>query len=153
MKYSQAEFGRVFVLRLEDGDVLHQCVEDLARKEGVKAAAVLLVGGADKGSKLIVGPREGRKTPVRPMEYILKDVHEVAGVGTIFPNERQKPVLHMHAACGRKGNTRTGCVRSGVKIWHIGEVVIFEIINSTAVRKKEDPTGFELLDPGPQQVL
>ena len=36
MKYSEAKFGRVFVLRLEDGDVLHESIEAFAVKEGVK---------------------------------------------------------------------------------------------------------------------
>lgn len=150
MKYSEAKFGRVFVLRLEDGDVLHESIEAFAVKEGVKAAGVLLVGGADEGSRIIVGPEEGRGAIIEPMEYILGGVHETAGVGTIFPGKDNKPVLHMHASFGRCGETRTGCVRSGVKIWHIGEVIIFEISNSKAIRKKDKITGFELLDPLPE---
>ena len=32
MKYSQASLGRVFVVRLEDGDIVHECLERLARE-------------------------------------------------------------------------------------------------------------------------
>ena len=35
MKYSQAEQGRTFVIRLEDGDVLHEKIEQFARKQFV----------------------------------------------------------------------------------------------------------------------
>ena len=40
----------------------------------------------------------------------------------------------MHAAGGRETSTVTGCVRNGVKTWHILEIILFELIDSTAVR-------------------
>ncbi|MEJ2665270.1 MAG: DUF296 domain-containing protein, partial [Spirochaetia bacterium] len=60
MRYSQAKQGRVFIIRLEDGDILHESIERLARDEGITAAALIAVGGADKDSALIVGPQHGR---------------------------------------------------------------------------------------------
>ena len=48
MKYSQAKQGRVFVIRLEDGDVVHEEIEKFAREKGIKAAALIIIGGADK---------------------------------------------------------------------------------------------------------
>jgi predicted DNA-binding protein with PD1-like motif len=33
MKYSEAKPGRIFVLRLEDGDILHESVETFAREQ------------------------------------------------------------------------------------------------------------------------
>jgi predicted DNA-binding protein with PD1-like motif len=83
---------------------------------------------------------------IDPMELVLDNVHEFAGVGTIFPDESGRPVLHMHAACGRGDQTRTGCVRAGVDIWHIGEVVIMELTGNEMARKKDPVTGFDLLD-------
>jgi len=145
MKYTQANMGRILVVRLEDKDVLHVCIEELAKKENIKRAAVLAIGGADKGSKLVVGPKEGRAEKIEPMVKILEGVHEIAAVGTIFPNEAGGPKLHMHASCGREDNTITGCVRTGVDIWHIGEVIIFELVGNNASRKMDGDTGFELL--------
>jgi predicted DNA-binding protein with PD1-like motif len=147
MRYSQAKQGRIFILRLEDGDVLHEALEKFAREHSVKAAALIIIGGADKGSKLVVGPREGRSTPVVPMERVLDNVHEVAGTGTIFPDETGDPVLHMHMACGRESATVTGCVRRGVKVWHVMEVVLIELVDTGAVRVLDDETGFKLLRP------
>ena len=114
MKYSSAKIGRTFVIRLEQGDVLHEAIEQLAREEGVSAGTLIIVGGAEDGSRLVVGPRDGEARPVDPMTTALAGVHEVAGVGTIFPNEAGEPVLHMHMACGRGDATTTGCVRAGV---------------------------------------
>lgn len=145
MKYSQANMGRILVVRLEDKDVLHVCIEELAKKENIQRAAVLAIGGADEGSKLVVGPKEGRAEKIEPMVKVLEGVHEIAAVGTIFPNEEGKPKLHMHASCGRSDTTTTGCVREGVDIWHIGEVIIFELTGNDASRKLDSETGFELL--------
>ena len=147
MKYSQAKQGRIFIIRLEDGDVIHEEIEKFARGKCIKAAALIIIGGADKGSKLVVGPKHSRGEPVEPMEHILDDAYEVAGTGTIFPDEQNNPVLHMHIACGRKKATITGCVRKGVKTWHILEVILFELTDTAARRVTEPKTGFKLLEP------
>ena len=147
MKYSQAEQGRVFVIRLEDGDIVHEEIERFAREKSISAAALIVIGGADTGSTLVVGPEHGRAEPVVPMEHVLDNVHEIAGTGTIFPNEQGEPVLHMHAACGRDTSTITGCVRKGVRTWHILEVVLFELVGSAAIRRLDAATGFALLEP------
>lgn len=147
MRYTQAKQGRIFVIRLEDGDIVHEKIEKFSREESIKAAALIILGGADKDSKLIVGPEHGRREPIIPMEHVLDSVHEIAGTGTIFPDEKGKPILHMHIACGRKISSVTGCVRKGVKVWHVMEVILFELVDTTAVRAFEPTTGFELLRP------
>ncbi|MGD0661548.1 MAG: PPC domain-containing DNA-binding protein [Syntrophorhabdales bacterium] len=147
MRYSEARQGRVFVIRLEDGDVLHESIEAFAREHGIQAAGLIALGGADSASRLVVGPEEGRSSPIIPMEQALRDVHEVAGVGTLFPNAEGQPVLHMHVAAGRGGKAITGCVRMGVRIWHVLEVVLWELTGTKAVRVLDPETGFELLKP------
>ncbi len=147
MKYSQGKLGRVFVVQLEHGEIIHERIEEFAEDRRVISAAVWAVGAADTGSKLVVGPHDPGSTPVKPIETLLTGVHEVAGVGTIFPNEQGRPVLHMHATCGRKEEARTGCIRRGVKVWKMLEVVIFEM-NEVQARREIDPvTGFEMLNP------
>jgi predicted DNA-binding protein with PD1-like motif len=147
MKFSEAKQGRVFILRLEDGEVLHEVVERFAREKGIGAAAVIAMGGADAGSKIVVGPAEGRSRPIKPLEFSLPDVYETSGTGTIFPDQDGKPVLHMHASFGRNEVAHTGCVRAGVKVWHVLEVIILELVNTSAKRLPDPETGFELLIP------
>ena len=147
MKYSQAKQGRIFVIRLEDGDVVHEEIERLAREQRIEAAALIIIGGADEASKLVVGPEQGRTSPVVPMQHILENVHEIAGTGTIFPDDEGNPMLHMHMACGRNASTVTGCIRDGVKVWHVMEVILFELIDTGATRVFESQTGFKLLNP------
>ncbi len=148
MKYTEAKFGRVFVIRLEDGDIVHDAIEGLAVENNVSAGALVILGGADKGSRFVVGPEDGRSEVITPMTKLIENVNEVAGVGTIFPDENNKPVLHMHMACGREDETITGCVRTGVKVWHIMEAVLFELTDVSAIRKFDSVTGFALLSPG-----
>jgi len=147
MKYAEAKQGRIFVIRLEDGDILHECIESLAREKDIRAAALIAVGGADAGSRLIVGPEEGRATEIRPQELVLDEVHEVAGTGTLFPDEDGHPMIHMHLAAGRGDKTVTGCVREGVKVWHVLEVILIELLDTDAARKLDPKTGFKLLEP------
>ena len=147
MKYSQARQGRVFILRLEDGEIVHQVIERFAADQGIKAAALIILGGADDGSRLVVGPQEDRGLPLNPMQHALENAHEVTGTGTIFPDAQGRPLLHMHMACGRKGTTVTGCIREGVKVWHIMEVILFELLDSTAKRVVEAPLDLKFLQP------
>ncbi len=148
MKFTEAKTGRVFVIRLEDGEILHEVVEKFAKIKKIKAASLIAVGGADKSSRLVVGPEKGRSLPVTPMETLLSNVHEIAGVGTIFPNSKGEAILHMHISCGRERKSVTGCVRRGVKVWHVMEIILYELKNCKARRILEKNTGFELLNPG-----
>jgi len=106
MQYSQAQRGRTFVLRLEDGETVHEEIERFAREQGITAAALIIIGGAAGESRLIVGPERGDARPVIPATHILGDVHEVAGTGTLFPDDEGAPAVHLHMACGR-GITRS----------------------------------------------
>jgi predicted DNA-binding protein with PD1-like motif len=147
MRYSTARMGRIFVIRLDDGEVLHETIERFAQEQGIRAAALIIVGGADEGSKLVVGPEEGRAEPVNPLTRVLDGVHEITGTGTLFPDEEGQAVLHLHIASGRGESTVTGCVRTGVKIWHIGEVILFELTDTPAIRKVDPGLGVKLLCP------
>jgi predicted DNA-binding protein with PD1-like motif len=147
MRYSEAKTGRVFIVRLEDGDILHEEIEQLAVKENIKAAAVTIVGGIDQGSKLIIGPEDGRADNIKPMEAIVDNVYEAAGTGTLFPDEDGNPILHLHLAAARGDKVIGGCVRSGVKTWQVLEVIVMELTDSSALRKFDPITGFKLLHP------
>ena len=147
MKYSEAKKGRVFILRLEDGEIIHKELELFAEKFNIKTASVSIVGGINTDSILVVGPEKSRDTTIVPMEHVLNEAYECTGTGTIFPNSSGKPILHLHLAAGRKTNTITGCVRRGVKVWLVLEVIIYELTDTNAMRILDSNTGFELLVP------
>jgi predicted DNA-binding protein with PD1-like motif len=149
MEYTQAEKGRNFILRLRDGEILHEVIENFARTQGITHGKVSIVGGIDKGSVLIVGPEDGRAEKILPMRHEIDNVCEATGTGTLIPDEDGNPVLHMHISAGRKDKTITGCIRQGVRVWLIMEVVIEEFTNCTALRVKDPESGFKLLSPEP----
>ena len=147
MKYSEARQGRVIVLRLEDGEIVHEVIEQFAKDHDIRAASLVIVGGADDGSRLVVGPKEDRGLPLNPMKLQLEHAHEITGTGTLFRDDQDIPLLHMHMSCGRKDQSITGCIREGVKVWHVMEVVLFELLNCSAQRLIEEPLGLKLLSP------
>ena len=148
MQYSEAKPGRIFVIRLEDGDVLHEQIERFARDQSIRSAALILVGAANEGSKLVVGPRRPDQSPITTMVHSLVGVHEIAGTGTIFwDHETGGPTAHIHIACGRDAATITGCVRRGVEAWQTIEIVLFELIDSPATRILDPTLGFQVLKP------
>lgn len=146
MNYTEANLGRIFILRLHNDELLHEVIEKFAAQKQIKSGFCFFLGGAQDKSKVVVGPKDGNAMPPQPMITLLKGVHEGCGVGTIFTNDEGKPKLHMHASFGRNDNTITGCVRMGVDIWQIGEVVILELAGSSAKRVKNKETGFEFLE-------
>jgi predicted DNA-binding protein with PD1-like motif len=147
MRHSEGRVGRVFVIRLEDGEIVPDAIEGFAVEHGVKVAHAIIVGGIGSG-EVVVGPRDSDSRPPDPMLLPLDGTHEVAGVGVLAPDEEGRPVLHMHAALGRSGRTTTGCLREGVKTWVMCEVILYEIIDAEAVRRKDPDTGFIALEPG-----
>jgi predicted DNA-binding protein with PD1-like motif len=146
MQFTEAKLGRVFVLRLHDGDRLPDVLESFAAEKNVSTALCFFLGGAKENSRVVVGPKNGYALPPEPMVTLLDGVHEACGVGTIFADEEGKPKLHMHTSFGRNENTVTGCIRMGVDVWQIGEVVMLELACEKACRVKNKETGFEFLE-------
>jgi uncharacterized protein len=146
MDYTEAKLARTFILRLHNNERLHEVIEKFATEKQVQSALCFFLGGAQDQSKVVVGPKDGNAMPPQPMITLLKGVHEGCGVGTIFTDEENKPKLHMHASFGRNDSAVTGCVRMGVDVWQIGEVVILELAGGTAKREKNKETGFEFLE-------
>lgn len=146
MKFTEASIGRIFILRLEKGDIIPKTIEDFAHEKNIEAASVFFIGGADKESKVVVGPDDGSAIKPVPVILPLPRVSESLGVGTIFKNEEGALKLHMHSAFGHGKDTIAGCTRQGVDIWLYGEVLIMELINCSAKRKIDPQTGFELLE-------
>jgi predicted DNA-binding protein with PD1-like motif len=146
LDFTEAQLGRVFVLRLHQNETLHQVIEKFAAEKQVASALCFFLGGAEDKSKVVVGPKDGNAMPPQPMITLLRGVHEGCGVGTIFTNEAGLPKLHMHASFGRNDNTVTGCVRMGIAVWQIGEVVILELTGGSAKRAQNKETGFEFLE-------
>jgi uncharacterized protein len=146
MKAAEGKIGRVFVIRLEDGDVVPRCIEEFAAQNNISVGYAVIIGGIG-GGEVVVGPRRSEQMPPDPMLLPIDGAHEVVGLGVLAPGADGKPVLHMHAALGRSGKTTTGCLRYGVNTWLLGEVVLYEITGTQAMRIRDEKSGFALLEP------
>jgi len=144
MKATEGKLGRIFVIRLEDGDALPESIERFAEEKKISVGQVILIGGIGDG-QVVVGPRKSNEMPPEPMLVPVDGVHEVVGVGVIAPDRKGKPNLHIHASLGRAGKTTTGCLRPGVNTWLVGEVIIFEILGAKAARLPDKKAMFDLL--------
>ena len=144
MKATQGKVGRVFVLRLEDGDVVPECIERFAAEECIHVGQVLLLGAFGEGA-VVAGPRTTKKSPVEPLLLPVDGVHETLGVGFIAPDEKGTPRLHIHGALGRAGNTLTGCLRNGVTAWLVAEAVVTELLVDNVSRGPDAASGISLL--------
>ncbi len=145
MKYAEAKTGRVFVLRLEHGDVIHKTIEDFAETHDIQAATLTAVGAVDVGSRLLVGPEDGDAASIDFIVNQTGAVKEATGTGTLFPDKTGKPVLHMHLACGRSEMAQVGDVRPGVRVWRIMEVIIRELAGVSGLRRNK-MMGLSLLE-------
>ncbi len=141
----EGRVGRVFVLRLEDGDTLPESIEAFAAEKKVRCGLCALLGGVG-GGKLVAGPEDGNARTIVPMLQDIAAVYEAAAVGTLFPNEAGEPKLHMHAALGRGDAPLAGCVRKGVDVWKLAEVVVIELLDTGMVRTIDPAFGFEILN-------
>jgi predicted DNA-binding protein with PD1-like motif len=151
MEYTEAKQGRIFILRLHQNEILHETIEKFAKEKQINSAICFFLGGSDDLSKVVVGPKDGKAMPPQANITILQGVHESVGIGTIFTDEEGKPKLHMHASFGRNDKAITGCIRMGVQVWQIGEIVVMEILGGTARRQKNQETGFEFLECQPKK--
>ena len=147
MKAIEGKIGRVFVIRLEDGDMLPGTLEKFAEKKGIKNGFVLLIGGIGSG-QIVVGPRYSDEMPPDPVLLPIDGAHEVVAVGILAPGEDGRIVLHIHGSLGRSGQTKTGCLRPGVSTWLVGEAIMYEIMGVNVRRIKDKESGFELLSIG-----
>ncbi len=144
MKASEGRMGRVFVIRLEHGDIIPDCIERFAEEKGISVGQVIMIGGIGEG-QVVVGPRRSDEMPPEPMLLPVDGAHEVVAAGVIAPDKTGKPVLHIHGSLGRSGNATTGCLRPRVSTWTVGEVIVYEILGTNAVRDLDEKTQFELL--------
>lgn len=145
MEYNAVKLGRIFVLRLHQDERVNEVIEKFSMEKQIKSGLCFFLGGIEDQSKIVAGPKDGKTMPPDPMITLLKGVHEGVGVGTIFSDESNKPKLHMHASFGRDETAATGCIRAGVIVWQVAEVVIMELSGGQPKRVKDKTTGFEVL--------
>lgn len=143
MEYRQGRMGRVFYLRLDNGEDFKAQVEELARAENVRQGMVLALG-ALASAEMVVGPEKTELPPV-PVWDRFGEAHEILGGGTLAWNAGG-PVLHLHLSAGRGSEpVKTGCLRATGQVYLVAEAVIMEIEGLSASRRLVESLGLEIL--------
>lgn len=142
MNYQVGSVGRVIVARFNDGDDILGGLQEIARRENLRAAAFHLVGGI-RGGRYVVGPETEEMPPV-PMWRELTESHEAVGFGTIFWLG-DTPKVHFHGSYAKRDTVRGGCLREASETFLVLEAVIQELVGIEAVRAVDPGSGMALL--------
>jgi predicted DNA-binding protein with PD1-like motif len=143
MEYRAGTVNRVFSIRFDEGEDFLQGMTALIKKENIRNGWFHMIGGI-REIDVVTGPRE----PVMPPEPIwqeMRDARETLGSGSVFRDENDDPKIHLHAALGHHGETVTGCLRKGSKVYLILEVILFEMTGFDASRPWYTQGGFNRL--------
>ena len=141
MQYTEGQLGRVFVVRIDNGEDMLQSIRTFIAEKDIQAGSIMFLGALMNG-RMVTGPEEPVIPPV-PHFVMFEGGWEVFGVGTIYPGEGG-PHVHFHASVGRSGHALTGCLREYATTYLIVEAVIHEFVGLTARREFDEKMQLHL---------
>ena len=141
MQYTEGQIGRVFVVRIDDGEDMLISLRQFISDKSIQAGSILFLGALMNG-RMVTGPEDPVIPPV-PHFVMFEGGWEVFGVGTIYPGEGG-PHIHYHASVGRSGHALTGCLREKAITYLIVEAVIMEFNGLSARREFDKKTQVHL---------
>ena len=142
MEYSEGRLGRIFMIRVDDGEDLLVTIDRFVVAQKVKTGMLLFLGALREG-RVVTGPVEPLIPPVPHFEQF-GGGWEVFGVGTIYRGEHGVPKVHYHASVGRGTDALTGCLREKASTYLLVEVVLMEFIGIYGKRVKDDVSGQDM---------
>jgi predicted DNA-binding protein with PD1-like motif len=141
MQYAEGQVGRVFVVRIDDGEDFLDSMRRFITDKGIQSGSVTFLGALMNG-RMVTGPEEPVIPPL-PHFVMFEGGWEVFGVGTIYPGEGG-PHMHYHASVGRAGHALTGCLREKATTYLIVEAVIIEFTGLLGRREFDERTQMNL---------
>jgi len=149
MQYTEGHLGRVFVVRVDDGEDMLDSLHQFIVEKGIGAGSILFLGALRDG-RMVTGPEEPVIPPV-PHFVMFEGGWEVFGIGTIYPGESGGPHIHYHASVGRSGHALTGCLRDKATAYLIVEAVIMEFTGLSARRVFDEKMQVHLPELGTEE--
>jgi uncharacterized protein len=141
MQYTEGQLGRVFVVRIDNGEDMLISLRQFIGDKSIQAGSILFLGALMNG-RMVTGPEEPVIPPV-PHFVMFEGGWEIFGVGTIYAGEGG-PHIHYHASVGRSGHALTGCLREKATTYLIIEAVIFEFTGLSVRREFDKKTQVHL---------
>lgn len=141
MQYTEGQIGRVFVVRIDDGEDMLLSLREFIQDRNIQAGSIHFLGALMNG-RMVTGPEEPVIPPV-PHFVLFEGGWEVFGIGTIYPGDGG-PHIHYHGSVGRSGHALTGCIREKATTYLIVEAVIMEFTGLSARREFDEKTQVHL---------
>jgi uncharacterized protein len=141
MQYTEGQIGRVFVVRIDDGEDMLLSLRQFILDKNIQAGSIHFLGALMSG-RMVTGPEEPVIPPI-PHFVMFEGGWEVFGIGTIYPGEGG-PHIHYHGSVGRSGHALTGCLREKAITYLIVEAVIMEFTGLTARREFDEKMQLHL---------
>jgi predicted DNA-binding protein with PD1-like motif len=141
MQYSEGRPGRVFVVRIDDGEDFLAVMQEFIRNKSVKAGTILFLGALRQG-RMVTGPEE-EVLPPDPHYVMFEGGWEMVGIGTISTGD-DGPFIHYHASVGRAGIALTGCLREKAITYIVAEAIVLEFTGFDIRRVFDEKTGVTL---------
>jgi predicted DNA-binding protein with PD1-like motif len=139
MQYSEGHLGRVFMIRVDDGEDLIVILDRFVIAHKIKAGVVFILGALREG-KLVTGPEEPLIPPVPHFEPF-RGGWEIFGIGTIYRGNEGNPMIHYHASVGRSKGVLTGCLREKASVYLLVEAVVMEFTGIYGKRLQDPASG------------
>jgi len=141
MQYSEGRLGRVFVLRIDDGEDFLAVTRNFINDKKVQTGTLIFLGALRQG-RMVTGP-EVPVLPPEPHYVMFEGGWEMVGIGTIYPGG-DGPAIHYHASVGRAGHALTGCLRDKAVTYIVVEVIVLEFTGLDIRRIPDGKTGLVL---------
>lgn len=141
MQYSEGQVGRVFTVRIDDGEDFIQEIRRFVAAMNIQSGMIHFLG-AVRSAKIVTGPKE----PVIPPSPRGEEIFggwELLGFATIYPGEGE-PSLHLHTVAGRGIRSLAGCLREKAEVYLVVEAVVTEFVGISARRLPDEKTGVNL---------
>jgi len=141
MQYSEGRLGRVFVVRIDDGEDFLAAMREFVRNKEILTGTILFLG-ALRQARMVTGPEQA-VFPPDPHFVMFEGGWEMVGIGTICAGE-DGPAIHYHASVGRAGHALTGCLRETATTYIVAEAIVLEITGPDICRMFDEKTQVNL---------
>jgi predicted DNA-binding protein with PD1-like motif len=141
MQYSEGQVGRVFTVRIDDGEDFLREIERFVAAMNIQNGTIQFLG-AVRSAKIVTGPKE----PVIPPSPRGEEIFggwELLGLATIYPGE-DGPSIHLHTAAGKGIRSLAGCLREKAEVYLVIEAIVTEFVGISARRLPDEKTGVNL---------
>ena len=137
------KFDQAYVVRLDRGDEVLECLSYLCRQEAIELASVTGLGAVNE---VLLGLFDTEQKRYYSKDY--KGVYEIASLVGNISRKDGEPYLHLHMVIG---NVVTGECSGGhlsrAVISATGEIIV-NVINGTVGRRMDEAVGLNLYQFG-----